>query len=613
MKADLRKYKMHIGFICAFLCFALPSWSQVRFIASASNHSVSVGDQVQITFQLEGAGKGFQAPSFSGFNVLMGPSQSSQMKIMNGAVSQTISYTYLIQATTPGTFKIGAASIESEGKRIQSNELTLVVAKGGNNQAAPNAPQKSSSSEEIVNSKNVFFKASLDKANVYRGEPLVISYRLYTRLTLVNFSLSKMPSLEGFFSYDIDTKKQLEFRVENIEGVQYKVADIKKIVLFPQRSGTLTLDPMEGEVVARIQAKRQQSNDPRDPFNDPFFRQFFGNTVQDVPFKLRSEPVKINVRDLPAGAPASFNGTVGKFTVNVELDKKETKTNDAVTLKMKINGKGNIKLVDPPKIDFPPDFETYDPKVTSSAKASNAGVNGSKSFEYLMIPRNAGEYKIAIGDFAFFDLDKKQYEVIPGSELILKVAKGEGTITTSVNSVSKNDIQVLGNDIRFIKTNAPIFATGLYSFYTSVPFYIMLAVPLVLFIILLFYKRRNAELQNDQNLLKSRKANQVARKRLRIAKKLLDENKTEAFLDEMSLTLWGFIRDRLQIPVSELSKENIATALSAKDVSVESINLFIETLDSCEMARYAKGIAPSNKEIYEKGIKVISKLEEEIK
>jgi len=439
-----------------------------------------------------------------------------------------------------------------------------------------------------------------------------VTYKLYTKVTLVNYGISKLPSFNGFWSQDIQMPQQLEFHMENFDGVNYKVADVKKLILFPQRSGTLSIDPMEGEVIARVQTKRQQqrSNDPFDQFfNNPFFN----NSVQDVKVSMKSEPVKITVRELPANAPATFTGAVGKFTMEASLDKKEVKAHDGVTLKIKINGKGNLKLIDPPKINFPSEFEAYDPKINSNISANITGVTGSKTFEYLLIPRNAGEYKIPVSDFTYFDLDKNQYEKVAGTEFILKVAKGEETSAPLVSGVSKSDVQFIGKDIRFIKT-APltIVETG-HLLYNSPLFYSMMAAPALLFVLLLGWRRRKEEQAGNVSLMKSRAANKVAKKRLSSAKKALDENKREVFLDEMFRALWGFVSDKMQIPISELSKENVSIALASRKVSDETIQKFIQTLDSCELARFAPGAAESIEEIYKSGIEVLSRLEGEIR
>ena len=583
------------------------------FVASASSTTVAIGEQIQITFELNGNGRNFQAPGFANFSVLSGPSQSSSMQIYNGSVSQTLSYTYIIQSTKEGVFKIGPAFIEASGQKFQSNVLTITVVKGNNKpQAQAGNQQKSGGNETDATAmeKNVFLKASIDKSNVYRGQGIVVTYKLYTRVQLVNYQLSKLPALEGFFSQEITMPQQPQFRGEVLNGVKYNVADIKKVVLFPQRSGALSVDPMKGEVVARVQVKRKsQGRNPLEEFfNDPFF----GNNVQDIKVNLSSETLKINVKELPSAAPSTFNGAVGKFTMTASVDKKEVKAHDAINLKIKVVGKGNIKLIDSPKIDFPPDFETYDPKINANVTATETGVNGTKTFEYLVIPRNAGEYKITVSGLTYFDLDKNKYETQPGSEFLLKVAKGDETTTTTVSGVSKSDVQFIGKDIRFIKTKIPVFALNQSAFYDSSLFYILLVIPVILFSLLIIFRKRYMELQSNVTLLKSRKANTIAMKRLKVAKKFLSQNQSTEFLDEMFKALWGFVSDKLQMPVSELSKENVSTVLATKNVSAESVKLFIEALDACEMARFARSIASSNEDIYKKGIEVISKLEEEI-
>jgi len=581
------------------------------FVASASSTTVAIGEQIQITFELSGDGRNFQAPNFANFSVLSGPSQSSSMQVYNGSVSQSLSFTYIIQSTKEGVFKIGPAYIEANGKKVQSNILTITVVKGNNKPQAQNGQQKSGGNEtDAAMEKNVFLKASIDKSNVYRGQGVVVTYKLYFKVQIGNPQLSKLPALEGFFSQEIPMTQQPQAHLETLNGVRYNVVELKKVVLFPQRAGSLSVDPMKGEVIARVQVKRKSQG--RNPFEDFFNDPFFGNNVQDIKVNLSSETLKINVKELPSGAPSTFNGAVGKFTMSASVDKKEVKAHDAINLKIKVTGKGNIKLIDPPKIEFPPDFETYDPKVNANAIVSETGVNGTKTFEYLIIPRNAGEYKITVNGFTYFDLDNNKYATQPGNEFVLKVTKGDETVTTTVSGVSKSDVQFIGKDIRFIKTTIPVFALNQTAYYDSILFYMLLIIPAILFVLLIIFRKRYIELQSNVTLLKSRKANTVAMKRLKIAKKLLSQNNSTEFLDEMFKVLWGFVSDKLQIPVSELSKENVTTILATKNVSPESVKIFIEALDACEMARFARSIAASNDKIYQMGIDVISKLEEEI-
>jgi len=613
--------------VCLFTYIPTLRAQNEKLTATASETTVANGDQFQITYSLNASGKGFKAPSLPDFVVVMGPSQSQQMQIINGSVSQTLSFTYVLQATKEGVFKIGAAEITVGSTKIFSNPLTITVTKAsaqsqsqGQGQGQGQQNQKSGEKNNTIEGggKNVFIKASVDRTNSYQGEGIVVSYKLYTKVTLLNYAISKLPSFTGFWSQDINMQQQLEFHNENYDGVSYKVAEIKKVVLFPQRSGNLVVDPMEGEVIARVQVKKQQQQKNNDPFsqffNDPFFNNpFFNNNVQDVKVNLKSDPIRITVKDLPAGAPSEFSGAVGRLSCEVSLDKKETKANEAITVKIKISGKGNIKLIESPKISFPPDFESYDPKENANINATTAGVSGSKVFEYLLIPRSPGEFKIPVSSFVYFDLDKKQYVSTDFPDLLLKVTKGDGTNVTVAGSVQRSDVQLLGKDIRFIKTQDPDFEVSLTPFYGSAVFYGLVTTPALLFLILLGVRKRNERLSGNAGQIKSQRANKAAMKRLSAAKKYLSSNEKEKFLDEMFRALWGFIGDKLQIPVSDLSKEKVTSELAIRKVDESLIKQFTDTIDSCEFARFAGGIADSNEALYQKGIDIISKLEGSIK
>jgi uncharacterized membrane protein len=539
------------------------------------------------------------------------------MNIINGSVSQSQSYTYFLQAKAEGTFKIGSAYVNCNGKKLESPPFTITVAKGNPKQQGQQGQQQQQGNQESggIGANDVFLKASVDKTNVYRGEGIVVTYKLYTKVQLVNYAISKAPSLNGFWSQDIQMPAQLNLKSETLNGVQYGVGEIKKVVLFPQQSGTLTLDPMEGECIARVKAKSQRSNNPFDMFNDPFFNDpFFGRGVRDVKVGVKSEAVKINVKELPPNAPESFTGSVGKFNFEASLDKNKTKSNDPVTLKIKISGHGNLSLIDPPKINFPPDIETYDPKVVNNITTTSAGSSGSKVFEYLLIPRHEGNYKIDPVQFSYFDLDKKSYISQSSSAFNLEVQRGSGDNSVAISGVDKADVQIIGKDIRFIKTGNIIFMNAAKEFYGSGLFYALLILPFLLFALLIIFKKRKEKRDSNVILVKSSKANKMAKKRLAVAKKLLGEKNNEKFYDESFKALWGYTGDKLGIPPSDLSKETASYALKQKNVTDESISKLISTLDYCEFARFASansGVSPEN--IYNDSVAVITKLEEEIK
>lgn len=598
-----------IAFILLFLggkAFA----QDVTFTATTSNSTVGAGEQFQVTFSVNGNAGKFQAPTFKDFDVLMGPSQSMSTQIINGSFSQSVTYTYILIAQREGTYEIPPASVEVSGKKLQSNSLKITVVKGNppQQQSQGNTGSGSQQSSGGLDSKSVFIKTFVDRSNVLRGEAITVTYKLCTKVNLVSYNILKLPSFTGFWSEDIPLQQQLQFSRQNIDGVLYSVADVKKVVIYPQRSGTLTVDPMEGEVIARVQVKRNRnSNDPFDQFfNDPFFN----NSIRDVKYPIKSEPVQVTVKELPAPpADCNFGGTVGKFNVEFSLDRKETKTNEAVTLKIKFSGKGNIKLIEAPAVNLPPDIETYDPKVSENITVAAGGSSGSKTFEYLLIPRKAGNYKIPLDAFCYFDVSKKNYISITPPGLSVAVERGAETGAATVSGTSKEDVRMLNKDIRFIKT-APLKDPGSGKLiFLSPAFFMLQAFPFAALLLILFVRRKQIQQQSNIALMRSRKADGVARKRLKTAKRFLAENEKQKFLDEMFRALWGFVSDKLRIPVSELTRERIREELASKNISEEVISSFGETVDACEYARFAPASEDYRLEdIYQKGIHVITGL-----
>ena len=610
-------------FLLLFSIYSFSFAQTEKFTASASSSSVENGEQFQVTFSVNASAKSFRAPTFSDFTVIMGPSQSNQMQIINGSVSQTLSFTYVLQAVKEGSFKIGPAEIIVGSNKLLSNPLSIIVSKGSppSQSQSQNNQKQSGTQDNVMHGagKNVFIKASLDKSTPYQGEGISVIYKIYSKVTLLNFGVSKLPSFAGFWSQDIDKQPQLDFHNETVDGVAYKVADIKRIVLFPQRSGQLEIDPMECEVIARVPVKRQQqqqnSNDPFSQFfNDPFFNNpFFNNNAQDVKIELKSDPIKISVKDLPNGAPSAFKGAVGKLNCEINLDRKEAKANEAVNIKVKISGRGNIKLLESPQLTFPPDFETYDPKENVNMSSTLSGVSGTKTFEYLVIPRNAGEFKIQISPFVFFDLEKKQYSTINFPDINLKVNRGNGNSTVVNNDIQRSDVQQLGKDIHYIKTEDAEFKRGHETLFGSVYFYTLSILPALAFLLLVFVKKKKEKEAGNFGQIKSQRANKEAMKRLSLAKKYLNTNENDKFLDEMFRALWGFISDKLRMEVSELSKEKVMYQLKLKNVPDEIVAEFGDTVESCEFARFAGGSSNANETLYLKGINVITKLDSSIK
>lgn len=582
---------------------------QAVLTGTVNKNTVGVGEQFQLTYTLNGSGRNFQSPDLKDFAVLGGPSQSTQVQIVNGSYSQSLSFTYFLQAKAEGQFKIGFASIETDGKRIQSNGIILNVVKG--NAAVSQQGQKSNAESGGITDKNIFLRAEVNKASVYQGEAITVSFKLYTNVNIINYTVSKAPSMNGFWNQDIELPEQLQLSNATIDGINYKVGILKKVVLFPQQNGTLYIDPMELECIARIQVKSRGgfSNDPF--FNDPFFG--FGS-ARDVKVSFKSNKLAVNVKPLPDGAPEGFNGSVGQLSFDATIDKTTTNANEPVSLKLKISGSGNIKLVEPPALEFPGDIESYDPKINDNLKVSESGVSGSKTIEYLLIPRHEGTYELQPITFSYFDLAKKQYISKTSGPFKVKVGKGSGSGEGSViTSVNKSDFQLLGKDIRYIKINDQEFVSASGKFYNSAGFYSLIIAPFAAFFGLLWYRNHIRTINSDVVSLKSRKATEAARKKLSIAQKHMTAGEKSAFFEEVSKALWGFVGDKLAIPPSDLSRDNLTTILQNRNVGDETINSLLQTIDQCEMARFGGASGADTNAVYQQALNSIVTLEQSLK
>lgn len=585
---------------------------KVTFTASVDRNRVEMGIQFQLTFTLEGAtgGSSFRPPPFNDFLVLSGPNQSTQMNFINGAMSSSVSYSYVLQPRSEGKFTIGAATIVVGGKTVQSQPLALEVVKGSSRPAQQPGKQQEETDIGRQIGDNLFLKVEVDRARTSQGEQITAIYKIYTRVNVVNYSVSKVPSLSGFWSEDLEVPRQIQLTNETVNGKQYKVAVLKKTALFPQRSGMLELDPMEVNCVVQVQTRRR-SNDLIDQFfNDPFF----GN-VSNVNHKVASQPVKITVLPLPAeDVPAGFNGAVGKYTMEAWLDKKETKANEPVTLKVKITGRGNLKLIQPPALAVTSDIEKYDPKIYDNITHEGDRVAGSRSFEYLLIPRHAGDQKIPPLAFSFYDVEKKSYVTLTSPEFALSVGKGTELASAPSSGLSKEDVKLIGEDIRFIKSGAVSIARRGGSFAGSPVFFALSAAPVLAFIGFVFYQRRREKILGDVAGLRHRKARKMAQKRLVTAKDYLVQNRKEEFYGEVSRALWGYISDKLGIPPAELSLDAIRAALEGRGVKGDVVTSLSGTLEQCEFARFAPAADPLGMDtMYRQAVELISTIEGQLR
>jgi len=587
---------------------------------------VSVGETFVLTYSVNAQGVNFSGPKILGLNVLSGPntSTSSSIRSINGRTSMTITYTnsYLLQASRVGNFEIPAATVTVDGKSYRSNKVTIQVQTGATNSQSPgqaNQPGKQQTPAQggvQTNANDVFLKAYVSRTKPYQGEGIIVTYKLFTRVPIAQISINKLSSFQGFWSQNLlrDNERFPQYN-QTINGEQYVVAEIRKIALYPLKSGKLTIEPLEVECVAQI--RRQTRQRTGDPFFDDFFNNsFFSSSYATVEKALKSNPLVINVKTLPLeNKPASFGGAVGSFTFRSDIDKTTLQTNEPVTLKFVVSGKGNIQLIEKLNVTFPPDFEVYDPKIVSDYKTTASGVSGIQSFEYLIIPRKPGEFKIKPVTFTFFDLAKQSYVTLKSPEYALNVEKGSGeSAVMTYTGVNKEEIQYIGSDIRHIENQNFTIRKAGTGFFGSWIYFLSLFIPLVLFIALLIFFKKEAARRRDTLLMKNRKATRVARKRLKKAEAFMKSGKQNDFFEEISQALWGYLSDKFGIPLAGLSMDSVKEALRKKEVSDEIIEQFMSTLNDTEFARFAPGDKTLKmEEIYGKAMEIILKIERELK
>ena len=601
---------------------ALALQAQDVEFTGATKNNVQVGEQFRVVYTVNKQADGFEGPKFEGFNVLSGPNQSTSQsyQFINGKVSQSyqVTYTYYIQALKEGTITINSAKVIIGGKTYESNSLTVNVSQGTATQAPTQSQQRNKSNQQsggTPDKNDIFIKAIVDKSRPYQGEQIIITYKIYTTVPISQINISKISSFPGFWSKSLmNDNEALKQSTEVINGKEYVVADLRKIALFAQRSGEINIEPLELECVAQV---RVESSRSRDPFFDSFFNDpFFNRGFQNVELKIESNPVSIDVKQLPSeGKTLDFSGAVGSFTLAANLDRTGLKTNEPLNLKVTISGKGNLELIDALPFTFPPDFEAYDPKITNNITKNSGGISGSRTFEYLLIPRNPGDFAIKPSSFTYFDPARQTYATLSTPGYNIKVQKGDDEPSgVTYSGVSQKNIEFIGQDIRHIKTGA-INLRPLNSYLiASSSFFLWLIIPVILFGAAIYFWSRNRERSSNIALVRNRKANKVARKNLKKAGEYLESRNTDAFFEEISRALWGYISNKFNIPLSDLSIETVYNRLSDKKISQESIGQFTTVLENCEFARFAPGDKSEKMQsIYNEALEVISKIEQELK
>jgi uncharacterized membrane protein len=624
---DNRKHDMskRIFFIfCSFLLIATVSFAQEVQFTGSSRPVVGVGETFNLIYSVNAQASNFRGPATTGFDILTGPytSTSSSIRAVNGRTSMSISYsyTYILRATREGTFEIPGATVTVDNKQYHSNSVTIKVVKNagnGQNTSPGNATGKNNNQGNGTiqsGSNDVLVKSVVDNTNPYQGEGITLTYKIFFKVQISQPNITKPSSYEGFWSQNLLNVKLNQYN-QTLDGEAYRVADLLKVVLYPLKSGKLVIDPFELECVA--QYKRQTKSKTGDPFFDDFFNNsFFNESYANVEKSLKSNAVVVNVKPLPtAEKPVDFSGAVGTFTFKTELDKTRTKTNDAINLKCTITGKGNIQLIDKLNINFPPDFEIYDPKITNNVSTTGTGASGSQTFEYLIIPRKAGQFTIKPIEFSYFDLEKRRYVTLSSPLYTVDVEKGSGENTTvTYSGAGKEDVKYIGSDIRHIKNQSLHTRTSGTFFFGSTLFFVMMFLPVLLLILFIIFWKKQEERRSDTILMKNRKATRIAIKRLKKASAFLKEQKKEDFYIEISQALWGYLSDKFGIPLAELSMDSVHEALVKKNVKDEIIQQFIATLNNTEYARFAPGEKTMIMEkTYQEALEIITRIERELR
>lgn len=571
---------------------------------------VTLDEQFTLSFIVEGARPStFEWEQSADFEILYGPIQGrrSNVQIINGKRSESsqTTYTYCLYPRETGKFMIPAATAVVNGKQVSSPQMEIEVLAGNSRNTASAQNQISDSAEITVADENqgpdVLLFLNVNKRDVVVGEPIKASVKLYTKVEMAGLERILFPVFDGFWTQVTAEPDYLEFEREVLNGEVYNSALMREYVLIPQNSGTIEIGAAE---VVFLQ-------------NEAILRNGFFPDYQVVRRTVESDPVNINVMSLPSPAPASFAGGVGTFSVSASLSNEELATHEAAHLVLKVSGRGNIQLLETPKIDFPLEMEAYDPTVTSNVAAD--GVAGTRTYEYPFIPRSPGEFEVGPIDYTYYDVDAHEYATVTIPAISVSVVEGEDVGTGTVPSSGpiyrrKSGVQTLSSDIRHISNVSSEFKQKGDFFVGSMLFWglilLLLAVSGVVFVVYRKVSARNADVVG----MKHRKATKMALKRLRKAGTLLKTEQSAEFYQELHRSLLGYASDKLNMPMSELAKERISEVLLANGASEDSVGQFMDLLDSCEFARYAPSTANQSMVTdYEKAIDVISSIDASMK
>lgn len=603
-------------FVVLLLLVGSVAFAQNTFVVDAPR-VVGQDEAFRVVFTADGEITDFIQPQFTGIEVLAGPSPSKMMstQIINGKRSQSVemSYTFIVRPLAEGIAKISAASATIGGKVYTTGAVEVEVVKGAasnggsqqqQGQVTGEAQQPKQNSSE-VSAKDVFLQLSFSKTKVVKGEPIIATLKLYTRVGIAGFEDIKFPVFDGFWSQEIETPQNINFVRENVDNQIYNAAVLRKYVLLPQQTGDLSVKP--AEMICQVQVMTA-------PRGRSIFDDFFDQGYQIVKKRVNSGDAKIKVSPLPAGAPASFGQGVGNFSLKVELSRDSVKAHEAGSVIVTVQGTGNLNLIEAPKVQLPADFELYDVKTSNSYSYGANGISGSKSFEYPFIPRSEGVFEIPPVEYSYYDIKQGKYVTLKSEPVEIKVAKGDGVAAgTLVQGISKQSVASLGEDIRYILQGAAGLGRKGHFFVGSWLFFVLLALLIAVYAVLYWALKKRAKLKGDVVRTRNKKANKVARTRLKLAKSYMEQNLRSPFYEEVHKALLGYISDKLAIQFADMQRDTIKETMEAKGVSEANIAAFLQVLEDCEMARYSFGGDQGEiSQVYGKAMEIISALEDEL-
>ena len=578
----------------------------VTFKATAPR-VVAIGEQFRLTYEVNAEGDNFSVPAFKDFQRMAGPnpSSSTSVQMSGGQVTRQVnnSYTYILVGQKEGKFTIPPATIRVDGKSYKSNAVVVEVVKGQSAVKRKQGSSQQSNQPAGVQDDDVFVRVELSKSEVWQGEHIIATLKVFSRTQNIKFTDATFPSFDGFITSEVEGTPNSLFR-ENVKGEVYFAGIFKKLVLFPTRSGKIVIDPFELQCQVSVQSG--------------YRRDFFGRRVpsyKNLVINEKSVARKVTVKPLPAGKPASFTGAVGTMNMSVSMNKTAVKTNEAITMTVRVSGTGNLKLIDPLNFKFPPDFEVYDPKIKNNFKASDKGVSGSKTFEYLIIPRHAGDFTIPPVRFSYFDSRSANYKTLSSQEFKLHIEKGDDDqSTTVISGFNKEDVKFIGKDIRYIKTGEVELKKMDDLIFGSAMFWLTYLFAMAVFFMVIMIQRKRQKDSANISLMKNKRANKEAQKRLKSAQAFLKEGKENNFYQEVLSAMYGYLSDKLAIPFADLNKDVAFEKLSTFNLDESDTNAFRELLDTCEFAQYAPGGGSGKMEqIYNDAAKLIGKFEQKVK